>query len=147
MGTTAIKSLWKLSSLFWRKRNRKKHGRTPKEKTYLLKTKLDTEISTFRDTLVQLNIPHTPIPLGYHHRVDAKHSWLPWGKVPCTSGKKADSKPTSTSTGKAQHQTHNPTIAKQHPRTSTQHILLQKRNLHITSHEMNQQQITPITWN
>jgi hypothetical protein len=80
MGTTAIKALLKLSSLFWRKRNRKKHGCTPKEKTYILKTKLDTEITTFRETIVQLKIPHTPVPLGYRHRVDAKLIWMIWDK-------------------------------------------------------------------
>jgi hypothetical protein len=31
-GPKAIKTFWKLASLFWRKRNGKKHGRTPKEK-------------------------------------------------------------------------------------------------------------------
>jgi hypothetical protein len=83
-GTTtdviAIKALWKLASVFWRRRNRKKHGRSHKEKRYIKKTALDEEITAFRTILQQLEIPHTPVPLGYRHRVDAKLAWLRWEK-------------------------------------------------------------------
>jgi hypothetical protein len=79
-GPKSIKAFWKLASLFWRKRNGKKHGRSPKEKTYLLKAKLDKELTSFRDTLTNLKIPYTPIPIGYRHRVDAKLAWLRWEK-------------------------------------------------------------------
>jgi hypothetical protein len=76
----AIKALWKLASVFWRRRNRKKHGRSHKEKRYIKKTALDEEITAFRTILQQLEIPHTPVPLGYRHRVDAKLAWLRWEK-------------------------------------------------------------------
>jgi hypothetical protein len=81
MGATAIKALWKLASILWRRQNRKKHGKSHKEKRYILKTTLDEEISTFRDTLRHLKIPHTPVPLGYHHIVDAKLAWLRWERI------------------------------------------------------------------
>jgi hypothetical protein len=76
MGVTAIKALWIFASIMWRRRNRKKHGRTHKEKTYIQKTLLDVEITAFREKLCQLKIPHTPVPIGYRHRVDAKLLWL-----------------------------------------------------------------------
>jgi hypothetical protein len=60
----------------WRRRNRKKHGRTHKEKTYIKKTLIDVEINAFREKLCQLKIQHTPVPIGYRHRVDAKLMWL-----------------------------------------------------------------------
>jgi hypothetical protein len=50
------------------------------KKTYLLKAKLDKELASFRDTLTNLKIPHTPIPLGYRHRVGAKLAWIRWEK-------------------------------------------------------------------
>jgi hypothetical protein len=53
-------------------------GEPKKKKNYLLKSKLNKEISTFRDILVSMDIPHTPIPLGYCHHVDAKLAWLRW---------------------------------------------------------------------
>jgi hypothetical protein len=80
MGVTAIKALWKLASIIWRRRNRNKHGKSQKEKRYILKTALDEKISIFRNTLPHLEIPHTPVTLGYRHRVDAKLAWLRWGK-------------------------------------------------------------------
>jgi hypothetical protein len=79
-GTTtdviAVKALWKLASVFWRRRNRKKDGRSHKERRYIKKTALDEEITAFRAILQQLEIHHTPVPLGYRHRVDAKLAWL-----------------------------------------------------------------------
>jgi hypothetical protein len=80
MGVIAIKAVWKLAPVIWRRRNRKKHGKSYKEKRPILKTALDEEITIFRDTLCQLEIPHTPVPLGYRHRVDAKIAWLRWEK-------------------------------------------------------------------
>jgi hypothetical protein len=80
MGVTVIKALWKLTSIFWRRRNRKNHGKSHKEKRYIPKTALDEEISTFRNTLRHLEIPPTPLPLGYRHIVDAKLAWLCWEK-------------------------------------------------------------------
>jgi hypothetical protein len=94
----AVKALWKLASVFWRGRNRKKHGRSHKEKRYIKKTALDEEITEFRTILQQLEIPHTPVPLGYRHRVDAKLAWLRWEKAPCTYEKKENSTRTSHST-------------------------------------------------
>jgi hypothetical protein len=76
MGVTAIKALWRFALVMWRRRNRKKHGSTHKEKTYIKKTRLDVEITAFREKLCQLKIPHTPVPIGYRHRVDAKLLWL-----------------------------------------------------------------------
>jgi hypothetical protein len=34
MGVAAIKALWKLASIFWRRRNRKKHGKSHKKKIH-----------------------------------------------------------------------------------------------------------------
>jgi hypothetical protein len=76
MGVTAIKGMWRFTSIMWRRHNGKKHGRTHKEKTYIKKTLRDVEITTFREKLCQLKIPHTPVPVGYRHRVDAKLLWL-----------------------------------------------------------------------
>jgi hypothetical protein len=80
MGVIAIKALWKLASIIWRRRNRKKYGKSYKEKRYIQKTALDEEFTILRDTLFQLEIPHTPVPIGYRHRVDAKLAWLRWDK-------------------------------------------------------------------
>jgi hypothetical protein len=33
-GATSIKAIWKFASIIWRRRNRKKHGKTPKERTH-----------------------------------------------------------------------------------------------------------------
>jgi hypothetical protein len=81
MGVTAIKALWKLASIFWRRRNRKKNGKSHKEKRNIFKTAIDEKISTFRNTLRHLEIPHTSVPLGYRHRVDARLAWLQWKKT------------------------------------------------------------------
>jgi hypothetical protein len=40
--------------------------------THIKKTLLDVEINAFREKLCKLKIPHTPVTIGYWHRVDAK---------------------------------------------------------------------------
>jgi hypothetical protein len=77
-GATSIKAIWKIASIIWRRRNRKKHGKTPKERTHKRKERYDKKIEALRDTMMERKIPHRPAPIGQRFRVDSKKQWMRW---------------------------------------------------------------------
>jgi hypothetical protein len=77
-GAHAINALWKMAATLWRRRNRKKHGETSKERRKIIKDKLDETIATLRSTLCNFKIPHQDVPRGYRFRIDAKKNWIRW---------------------------------------------------------------------
>jgi hypothetical protein len=80
-GTTALKSLWKLASILWRCRNRKKHRKTTKERITKKGEKVDLQIEILQHALSTRHIPHQNVPTGYRYRIDSKKSWLRWHKI------------------------------------------------------------------
>jgi hypothetical protein len=77
-GATSIKAIWKFASIIWRRRNRKKHGKTPKERTHKRKERYDKKIEALRDTMREEKIPHRPAPTGQRFRIDSKKQWIRW---------------------------------------------------------------------
>jgi hypothetical protein len=59
---TAVKALWKLASVFWRRRNRKKHGKSHKEKLYIKKSPRRRDHSIPRHSPTTRNTPHPSSP-------------------------------------------------------------------------------------